>query len=51
MLRCFSTDTAERFARLARRFLGRTVHEVAQVGTDELAGASQGAGASEGVSP
>jgi len=42
-LRCFSTDTAERFARLARRFLGRDVGEVAQVGTDELAGtAGQG---------
>ena len=36
-LKCFSTDTAERFARLARRFLGRDVDEVTWVGTDELA--------------
>jgi len=40
-LRCFSTDTAERFARLARRFLGREVAEVSWVGTDELAGAGR----------
>jgi len=36
-LRCFATDAPDRFARLARRFLGRQVGEVAWVGTDELA--------------
>ncbi len=36
-LRCFSTDNPERFARVARRFAGREVGEVAWVGTDELA--------------
>jgi glutamate racemase len=41
-LRCFSTDTASRFARLARRFLGRDVQEVTRVGTDELAAAEYG---------
>jgi len=42
-LRCFSTDNARRFARLARRFLGREVSEVTWVGTDELAVAKHGA--------
>jgi len=42
-LRCFSTDNPERFARLARRFLGRDVGEVTWVGTDELIEASRGA--------
>lgn len=41
-LECFSTDTADRFARLARRFLGRDVDEVTWVGTDELAAARDG---------
>ncbi|MHC4715987.1 MAG: glutamate racemase [Planctomycetota bacterium] len=41
-LRCFSTDTPDRFARLARRFLGQDVGEVSWVGTDELAGTGQG---------
>jgi glutamate racemase len=36
-LRCFSTDNAMRFARLAQRFLGRPVGRVKWVGTDELA--------------
>jgi glutamate racemase len=35
-LRCYSTDNPRRFARLAGRFLGREVREVAWVGTDEL---------------
>jgi glutamate racemase len=37
-LRCYTTDNAERFARLAPRFLcgARAVDEVTQVGTDEL---------------
>ena len=35
-LRCFSTDNAQRFARLAGRFLGHDVGEVGQVSTDEL---------------
>ena len=35
-MRFFSTDNAERFARLARRFLGREVAGVTQVGVDEL---------------
>jgi len=51
MLRCFSTDTAERFARLARRFLGRDVPNVARVGTDELAGPHHEVTATEEVSP
>lgn len=41
-LKCFSTDTPDRFARLARRFLGQDVQDVEWVGTDELAGAGQG---------
>ena len=36
VLRCFSTDNPQRFARLARRFLGRDCGEVGWVGTDEL---------------
>ena len=40
-LRCFSTDTAERFAGLARRFLGHEVDDVQWVGTDELTGAGR----------
>lgn len=35
-LRCFTTDSPERFARLGRRFAGRSVGEVKRVGTDEL---------------
>ena len=35
-LRCHSTDNPQRFARLARRFLGRDVGDVTWVGTDEL---------------
>ena len=42
-LRCFSTDNPQRFTRLAGRFLGRSVHDVGWVGTDELAGARHGA--------
>jgi len=35
-LRCFTTDNAERFARLAQRFGGREIDDVTFVGTDEL---------------
>lgn len=35
-LRCFSTDNPKRFARVAGRFLGGPIGEVAWVGTDEL---------------
>jgi len=35
-LRCHSTDNPQRFARVARRFLGRDVGDVIRVGTDEL---------------
>jgi glutamate racemase len=41
-LRCFSTDNARRFGRLAGRFLGRVVREVGLVGTDELAEGGEG---------
>jgi glutamate racemase len=42
-LRCFSTGSPDRFARLARRFLGRDVGEVTRVGTDELVLHTRGA--------
>jgi glutamate racemase len=35
-LRCFTTDNAERFARLGERFAGRRIEQVEYVGTDEL---------------
>jgi len=35
-LRCFTTDSPERFARLGRRFAARGVGQVRRVGTDEL---------------
>ncbi len=35
-LRCFTTDSAERFARLGRRFGGRSIDHVEKVGADEL---------------
>jgi len=35
-LRCFTTDNAERFARLGERFGGRRLESVEYVGTDEL---------------
>jgi len=35
-LRCFTTDSAERFARLGKRFAGRAIDRVEYVGTDEL---------------
>jgi len=41
-LRCFSTDNADRFARLARRFLGRAVDQVEWVSVEEVMDASRG---------
>jgi len=35
-LRCFTTDSTERFARLGQRFCGRRLDNVEYVGTDEL---------------
>ncbi len=36
VLRCYTTDNPERFARLGERFGGRPIDHVAYVGTDEL---------------
>jgi glutamate racemase len=41
-LKCFSTGSAERFAQLAGRFLGREVEDVSRVGTDELGNEATG---------
>jgi hypothetical protein len=36
VLRCFTTDNPDRFARLGERFGGRRIDRVEYVGTDEL---------------
>lgn len=47
VLRCYTTDSAERFARVGRRFGGEEINWVRRVGTDELErlAPSQAAGA------